>query len=124
MLQDTRSSNGIFLNKKQMTTLEKSITLAVSLKVAVSNVKYIFNIDILVNQKQNNISSETSWLRVFQFLKAGVQSCSEKKVFLKISPCNFTEKGCSTDVFLRILPIFYKHLFLEICKQLLLSCTL
>ena len=60
MLQDTRSSNGIFLNKKQMTTLEKSITLAVSLKVAVSNVKYIFNIDILVNQKQNNISSETS----------------------------------------------------------------
>ena len=60
MLQDTRSSNGIFLNKKQMTTLEKSITLAVSLKDAVSNVKYIFNIDILVNQKQNNISSETS----------------------------------------------------------------
>ena len=32
-----------------MKTLEKSITLAVSLKVAVGNVKYIFNIDILVN---------------------------------------------------------------------------
>ena len=28
---------------------EKSITLAVSLAVAVGNVKYIFNIDILVN---------------------------------------------------------------------------
>ena len=32
-----------------METSEKSITLAVSLKVAVGNVKYIFNIDILVN---------------------------------------------------------------------------
>ena len=32
----------------QMKPLEKSITLAVSLKVAVGNVKYIFNIDILV----------------------------------------------------------------------------
>ena len=49
MVQDTRSSNGIFLNKKQVKTLEKSITLAVSLKAAVGNVKYIFNIDILVN---------------------------------------------------------------------------
>ena len=41
--------NGIFLNKKQMKPLEKSITLAVSLKVAFGNVKYIFNIDILAN---------------------------------------------------------------------------
>ena len=39
-----------------MKPLEKSITLAVSLKVAVGNVKYIFDIDILINQKQNNIS--------------------------------------------------------------------
>ena len=39
---------GIFLNKKEMKLLEKSITLAVSLKVAVDNVKYIFNIDIIV----------------------------------------------------------------------------
>ena len=31
-----------------MKPLEKSITLVVSLKVAVGNVKYIFNIDILV----------------------------------------------------------------------------
>ena len=38
-----------------MKPLEKSMTLAVSLKVAVGNVKYVFNIDILVNQKQNNI---------------------------------------------------------------------
>ena len=36
-------------NKKQMKPLEKSVTLMVSLKVAVGNVKYIFNIDILVN---------------------------------------------------------------------------
>ena len=40
---------GFFLNKKQMKSLEKSFTLAVSLKVTVANVKYIFNIDILVN---------------------------------------------------------------------------
>ena len=32
-----------------MKPLKKSITLAISLKVAVGNVKYIFNIDILVN---------------------------------------------------------------------------
>ena len=32
-----------------METSERSITLAVSLKDAVGNVKYIFNIDILVN---------------------------------------------------------------------------
>ena len=32
-----------------MKSLEKSITLAVSLKVAAGNVKYIFNIDILAN---------------------------------------------------------------------------
>ena len=32
-----------------MKPLEKSITLAASLKAAVGNVKYIFNIDILVN---------------------------------------------------------------------------
>ena len=37
-----------------MKPLEKSITLAVSLKIAVDNVKYIFSIDIKVNQKQNN----------------------------------------------------------------------
>ena len=49
--------NEIFLNKKQMKPLEKSTTLAVSLKVAVGFVKYIFNIDILVNWKQNNISA-------------------------------------------------------------------
>ena len=36
----------------------KSITLAVTLKVAAGNVKYIFNIDILVNWKQNNISAD------------------------------------------------------------------
>ena len=48
--------NEIFLNKKQMKPLEKSTALAVSLKVAVGIVKYIFNIDILVNWKQNNIS--------------------------------------------------------------------
>ena len=32
-----------------METSERSIALAVSLKVAVGNVKYIFNIDVLVN---------------------------------------------------------------------------
>ena len=32
-----------------MKSLEKSITLAVSLKIADGNVKYIFNIDTLVN---------------------------------------------------------------------------
>ena len=32
-----------------MKPLEKSITLAVSLKIAVDNVKYIFSIDIKVN---------------------------------------------------------------------------
>ena len=32
-----------------METSERSIALAVSLKVAGGNVKYIFNIDILVN---------------------------------------------------------------------------
>ena len=32
-----------------MKSLEKSITLAVSLQIADGNVKYIFNIDILVN---------------------------------------------------------------------------
>ena len=41
--------NGIYVNKKQMKSLEKSIILLVSLKVVVSNVKYVFNIDILVN---------------------------------------------------------------------------
>ena len=41
--------NRIILNRKQMKPSEKSITLAVSLTVAVGNVKYIFNIDILVN---------------------------------------------------------------------------
>ena len=41
--------NGIYVNKKQMKSLEISITVAVSLNVAVANVKYIFNIDILVN---------------------------------------------------------------------------
>ena len=46
---------GVFLNKRQMKPLEKLITLAVSLKVVVGNVKYI-NIDILVNYKQNNVS--------------------------------------------------------------------
>ena len=40
-----------------MKSLEKSITLAFSLKVAVGNVKYIFNIDVLVNWEQNNISA-------------------------------------------------------------------
>ena len=40
-----------------MKPLEKSTALAVSLKVAVGIVKYIFNIDILVNWKQNNISA-------------------------------------------------------------------
>ena len=49
MVQDTRFFYDIFLNKKEMKPLEKSITLAVSLKVAVGNVKYIFNIYILVN---------------------------------------------------------------------------
>ena len=44
-----RLCNGIFLNKKQIKYLEKPITLAVSLKVAVGNVKYTFNIDVLVN---------------------------------------------------------------------------
>ena len=39
-----------------MKPLEKSITLAISLKVAIGKVKYIFKIDILVNQQQNNIS--------------------------------------------------------------------
>ena len=39
-----------------MKPLEKSITLAVSPKIAIGNVKYIFNIDILVNSQQNNIS--------------------------------------------------------------------
>ena len=38
-----------------MKSLEKSITLAVSLKVVLGNVKYIFNVDILVNYTQNNI---------------------------------------------------------------------
>ena len=47
---------GIFLNKKQMKPLGKSVTLAVSLKVAPGKVKYIFGIDILANQKQNNFS--------------------------------------------------------------------
>ena len=41
--------NRIILNRKQMKPSEKSITLAVSLTVAAGNVKYIFNIDILVN---------------------------------------------------------------------------
>ena len=40
-----------------MKPLEKSITLAICLKVAAGNVKYILNIDILVNQRQNNISA-------------------------------------------------------------------
>ena len=48
---------GFFLNKKQMNRLEKSIASAVSLKVAVGNLKYNFNIDVLVNQKQNNVSA-------------------------------------------------------------------
>ena len=71
---------GVFLNKRQMKPLEKLITLAVSLKVVVGNVKYI-NIDILVNHKQNNVSvvGEIFWWSVFQFLKAAVRRCSEKK---------------------------------------------
>ena len=40
-----------------MKSSEKSVTLAVYLKVAVGNVKCIFNIDILVNKTQNNIST-------------------------------------------------------------------
>ena len=40
-----------------MKSSEKSITFAVSLKVAVGSVKYIFHIDILANKKQNNISA-------------------------------------------------------------------
>ena len=37
-----------------------------------------------------------------------------KKVFLKISEistCNFIEKDCNTNVFLRFLRNFYKYLF-------------
>ena len=41
MTQDTRF--GIYVNQKQMKSLEKLLTLAVSLKVAVGNIKYIFD---------------------------------------------------------------------------------
>ena len=73
--------NGIFLNKKQMKPSEKSITSAVCLKVAVGNVKYILNIDVLVNWKQNNIRvvRKIFWRSMFQYLKAAVGTCSEKK---------------------------------------------
>ena len=91
-----------------MKSSEKSITFAVSLKVAVGNVKYVFHIDILANKKQNNISAvgEIFWWSMFNFLKAAVRRCSEKKVFLnisQISPGKFIEKDCSTVVFLKIL---------------------
>ena len=56
MVQDTRSIfYGILVNKKQIKSsekinyLKKSITLAVYLKVAAGNVKYILIIDMLVN---------------------------------------------------------------------------
>ena len=82
-----------------MKPLEKSTALAVSLKVAVGIVKYIFNIDILVNWKQNNISAVGGmfWQSMFQFLKAAVRRSSEKKVFFK---------KITADVFLRILQHF------------------
>ena len=47
MVQDMHLCNGIFLNKKQMKPLAQSIILVGSLKV--HDVRYIFNIDILVN---------------------------------------------------------------------------
>ena len=59
--------NRIYVNKKQMKSLEKLITLPVSLKVAVGNVKYIFNIDILVNK-------ESHWLQVSVTKLLGDQS--------------------------------------------------
>ena len=57
MFQDTCLWNGIFVDKMQIKSLEKAINLAIYLKVEVGNVKYIFNINILVNQEQNNISA-------------------------------------------------------------------
>ena len=114
---------GIFLNKNQMKPLEKSITLAVSLKVAVGNVNfifninYIFNIDISVNQKQNN---QCRWRNIFtvyvSVLKSSHREVFLKKVFLKIPeifPCNFIEKDCSTNVFLKFFAKFSRTLFFE-----------
>ena len=85
--------NGIFLSKKQIIPLEKLITSAISLKVAVRNVKCIFNIDILVNQNQSNICAvgEIFWRIMVQFRKADIWRCSGKK-FLKFSPATLLKK--------------------------------
>ena len=116
--------NGIYVNKKQMKSFEKSITFAFSWKVAVGKLKCIFIINILVNYTQNNINAvgETFWRSLFQFLKV-VRRCSERSILIIswISPCNFIEKDGSTDVFLWILRYFWEHLFWEICERLLVS---
>ena len=108
--------NGIYVNKKQMKSFEKSITFAFSWKVAVGKVKCIFIINILVNYTQNNINAvgETFWRSLFQFLKV-VRRCSERSILIIswISPCNFIEKDGSTDVFLWVLRYFWEHLFLR-----------
>ena len=64
-----------------MKSLEKSITLAVSLKVVFGNVKYIFNIDILLNYRQNNISAvgEIFWRSMFQLLLSSRPKVSWKE---------------------------------------------
>ena len=97
----------IFLNTKEMKPLEKSITLAISLKVAIGKVKYIFKIDILVNQQQNNISV----VGEMAFLISGKGVHLLKLPAISLQACNFTKNEHLHIYFSRILARF-KLLFI------------
>ena len=81
-----------------MKLLEKSVPLAISLKVAGGNVKYIFNIEMLGNERQNNIRAVREIFFLMEYVSVPKSSLPE--VFRKKS---ILEKDCSTDVFQQIL---------------------